>query len=64
MSKIPISFRQRTVPSNFTFLYLHVVSLMCFYIILTQVHVNLIILEARMQAELLYALRSMMHFMT
>ncbi|XP_011501309.1 PREDICTED: sestrin homolog isoform X2 [Ceratosolen solmsi marchali] len=29
-----------------------------------KVHVNLIIFEARMQAELLYALRSMMHFMT
>lgn len=29
-----------------------------------KVHVNLMILEARMQAELLYALRAVMRYMT
>ncbi|UYV61662.1 SESN1 [Cordylochernes scorpioides] len=29
-----------------------------------KIHVNLMLLEARMQAELLYALRAMMHYMT
>jgi sestrin len=32
--------------------------------IVFQVHVNLMILEARMQAELLYALRAVMRYMT
>lgn len=29
-----------------------------------QVHVNLLLMEARMQAELLYALRAITHYMT
>ena len=29
-----------------------------------QIHVNLMVMEARMQAELLYALRAVMRYMT
>jgi hypothetical protein len=35
-----------------------------FFSLCLQVHVNLMILEARMQAELLYALRAIMRYMT
>lgn len=35
-----------------------------FYFYLFQIHVNIILLEARMQAELLYALRAVTQFMT
>lgn len=35
-----------------------------FAVLAFQVHVNLMILEARMQAELLYALRAVMRYMT
>ena len=33
-------------------------------LVVFQVHVNLMVLEARMQAELLYALRVVMRYMT
>lgn len=34
------------------------------FLLCLQVHVNLMVLEARMQAELLYALRAIMRYMT
>lgn len=35
-----------------------------FFIVFFKVHVNLLLIEARMQAELLYALRAITRYMT
>lgn len=53
---VPIGFLQSIL------LFVYKITIYC--ISLLQVHVNLMVMEARMQAELLYALRTVNRYMT